>query len=128
VNKRLIQDQLANLNPPFRPCIIDPKSPQYSVSARYVVEGTAGSANLTNNLIGQRDMNITIINNMTGNMTGLLLLNQSALTQTIAGKLLIKPPPQLGSFNIKHVSTECLGYSKPHINVATNPGLTKFSI
>ena len=62
---------------------------------------------------------------MTGNMTGKLLMNQSALTETIAGKLLIKPPPPLGDFNIKHVSTECLGYSKPHINVATNPDLTQ---
>jgi hypothetical protein len=125
-NKRLTLEQLANLNPPFRSCSFDPKSPQYSVLARYVIEGTAKSANLTNNLIGQRDMNITIINNMTGNMTGKLLLNQSAPTQTIAGQLLIKPAPQLGSFNIKHVSTECVGYySKSFSIVPTSPDLTQ---
>jgi len=126
VNKRLTQEQLANLNPPFRSCVVEPTSPVHSVSARYVVEGTTtGSVNLTNNLIGQRDMNITIINNMTGNMTGKLLLNQSNSTQTIAGQLLIKPPFQIGSFNIKHISTECLAYSKPHIQVAANPVFTQ---
>jgi hypothetical protein len=126
VNKRLTLEQLANLNPPFRSCSFDPRSPQYSVSARYVIESTAGSANLTNNLIGQRDMNITIINNMTGSMTGKLLLNQSAPTQTITGQLLIKPAPQLGSFDIKHVSTECIGYySKSFGSVPTNPDLSR---
>ena len=61
---------------------------------------------------------------MTGNMTGKLLLNQSALTQTIAGQLLIKPAPQLGSFNIKHVSTECVGYYSKFF-VPGNPDLIR---
>jgi hypothetical protein len=109
------------INSLFGFCNVDPKDPRYSVSARYVIEGTIGSANLSKNLIGQRDMNTTIFNNMTG-LSGKLLLNQSAPTQTLSGKLLLNQsaPTQLGSFNIKTVSTECLGYSTPPIPI--NPG------
>jgi hypothetical protein len=110
------------INPLFGLCNVDPQDRRYSVSASYVVEGTIGSANLSNNVIGQRDMNITIINNMTG-LSGKLLLNQSAPTQTLAGKLLINQsaPTQLGSFNIRTVSTECLGHSGPHLVPSINP-------
>ena len=46
VNKRLTKYNLQNLIRLSDSCTIDPNSPQYSVSARYLIEGTAGSANL----------------------------------------------------------------------------------